>query len=63
MYEQLSRSFLLYFDRYGRLIAKYRIGQNGTVSTRNYLRRLLVYLKLNNNKDDREFVGHFTLYR
>jgi hypothetical protein len=22
--------------------------------------RLLVYPKLNNNKDDREFVGHFT---
>jgi hypothetical protein len=53
-----------HFDRYGRVIAKYRIGQNGTVSTKEELpRRLLVYLKLNNNKDDREFVGHFTLYR
>jgi gliding motility-associated-like protein len=44
------------FDRYGRVIAKYRQGQkwNGTME-RNYLLRLLYTLKLNNNKDDREF--------
>lgn len=54
------------FDRYGRVIAKYRLGQswdgkyNGNeLPTGDYW----YVLKLNNNKDDREFVGHFTLYR
>jgi gliding motility-associated-like protein len=54
------------FDRYGREIAKYRYGQkwdgryNGEeLPTGDYW----YVLKLNDKKDDREFVGHFTLYR
>ncbi|PXY44369.1 T9SS type B sorting domain-containing protein, partial [Flavobacterium hydrophilum] len=54
------------FDRYGRQIAKYRYGQkwdgkyNGEeLPTGDYW----YVLKLNDKKDDREFVGHFTLYR
>ncbi|WP_432222644.1 T9SS type B sorting domain-containing protein [Flavobacterium sp. TMP13] len=54
------------FDRYGREIAKYRFGQkwDGTykgaaLPTGDYW----YVVKLNNPKDDREFVGHFTLYR
>ncbi|MCI9844514.1 T9SS type B sorting domain-containing protein, partial [Flavobacterium pectinovorum] len=54
------------FDRYGRAIAKYRYGQtwdgkyNGEeLPTGDYW----YVLKLNDKKDDREFVGHFTLYR
>ena len=54
------------FDRYGRMIAKYHYGQkwdgkyNGEeLPTGDYW----YVLKLNDKKDDREFVGHFTLYR
>jgi len=54
------------FDRYGRAIAKYRYGQkwdgryNGEeLPTGDYW----YVLKLNDAKDAREFVGHFTLYR
>ncbi|OUL61530.1 T9SS type B sorting domain-containing protein [Flavobacterium sp. AJR] len=54
------------FDRYGRIICKYRLGQkwdgkyNGAeLPSGDYW----YVLKLNDNKDDREFVGHFTLYR
>ncbi|MEZ0130002.1 T9SS type B sorting domain-containing protein [Flavobacterium sp. LBUM151] len=54
------------FDRYGRVVAKYRVGQkwdgryNGAeLPTGDYW----YVLKLNDEKDDREFVGHFTLYR
>ena len=54
------------FDRYGRVIAKYRYGQkwdgkyNGAeLPTGDYW----YVLKLNDEKDAREFVGHFTLYR
>jgi len=54
------------FDRYGRAVAKYRVGQkwdgryNGEeLPTGDYW----YVLKLNDEKDDREFVGHFTLYR
>ena len=54
------------FDRYGRVIAKYRYGQkwdgryNGEeLPTGDYW----YVLKLNDEKDAREFVGHFTLYR
>ncbi|MCV9929657.1 T9SS type B sorting domain-containing protein [Flavobacterium sp. LS1R49] len=54
------------FDRYGRVICKYKLGQkwdgryNGAeLPTGDYW----YVLKLNDNKDDREFVGHFTLYR
>ncbi|MDR7211318.1 T9SS type B sorting domain-containing protein [Flavobacterium piscis] len=54
------------FDRYGRVIAKYRYGQkwdgryNGEeLPTGDYW----YVLKLNDAKDAREFVGHFTLYR
>lgn len=54
------------FDRYGRVVAKYRVGQkwdgkyNGNeLPTGDYW----YVLKLNDPKDPREFVGHFTLYR
>ncbi|MBF4517029.1 T9SS type B sorting domain-containing protein, partial [Flavobacterium sp. ANB] len=54
------------FDRYGRVVAKYHVGEkwdgryNGAeLPTGDYW----YVLKLNDEKDDREFVGHFTLYR
>ncbi|MFH7016147.1 T9SS type B sorting domain-containing protein [Flavobacterium sp. FlaQc-47] len=54
------------FDRYGRIIAKYHYGQkwdgryNGAeLPSGDYW----YVLKLNDEKDAREFVGHFTLYR
>ncbi|MBK0369662.1 T9SS type B sorting domain-containing protein [Flavobacterium agrisoli] len=54
------------FDRYGREVGKYRLGQGwdgkykgAELPTGDYW----YVLKLNNKKDDREFVGHFTLYR
>ncbi|WP_230392566.1 T9SS type B sorting domain-containing protein [Flavobacterium sp. LC2016-01] len=54
------------FDRYGRVVAKYHYGQkwdgryNGEeLPTGDYW----YVLKLNDEKDAREFVGHFTLYR
>ncbi|WP_264535576.1 T9SS type B sorting domain-containing protein [Flavobacterium sp. N1736] len=54
------------FDRHGRIIGNYMFGQkwdgkyNGTeLSSGDYW----YVLKLNDNKDNREFVGHFTLYR
>lgn len=54
------------FDRYGRVLGRYRLGQswdgkyNGTeLPSGDYW----YVLKLNDNKDNREFVGHFTLYR
>ncbi len=54
------------FDRYGRKIATLRVGQkwdgkyNGKeLPTGDYW----YVVKLNDNLDDREFVGHFTLYR
>jgi gliding motility-associated-like protein len=54
------------FDRYGRKVASYRLGQywdgkyNGAeLPSGDYW----YVLKLNDLKDDREFVGHFTLYR
>ncbi|MCK5400417.1 MAG: T9SS type B sorting domain-containing protein, partial [Flavobacteriaceae bacterium] len=54
------------FDRYGRKIATMRLGEkwdgkyNGTeLPTGDYW----YVVKLNDPRDDREFVGHFTLYR
>ena len=54
------------FDRYGRKIATMKLGQkwdgryNGKeLPTGDYW----YVVKLNDKKDDREFVGHFTLYR
>jgi gliding motility-associated-like protein len=54
------------FDRYGRKIASYRLGEywdgkyNGAeLPSGDYW----YVLKLNDLKDAREFVGHFTLYR
>ncbi|WP_442902301.1 T9SS type B sorting domain-containing protein, partial [Flavobacterium sp.] len=54
------------FDRYGRTIAKYHYGQkwdgryNGAeLPSGDYW----YVLKLNDENDAREFVGHFTLYR
>ncbi|CAM3599026.1 T9SS type B sorting domain-containing protein [Flavobacterium chungbukense] len=62
-YKQLTFDI---FDRYGRVVAKYRVGQkwdgkyNGNeLPTGDYW----YVLKLNDPKDPREFVGHFTLYR
>ncbi|WP_264535714.1 T9SS type B sorting domain-containing protein [Flavobacterium sp. N1736] len=53
-------------DRYGRIIANYKLGQkwdgkyNGNeLPSGDYW----YILKLNDSKDDREFTGHFTLYR
>jgi gliding motility-associated-like protein len=56
MYKQLSRFNVLYFDRYGRVIAKYRQGQkwNGTMERNSPSWDYWYTLKLNNNKDDRE---------
>ncbi|MEL1255546.1 T9SS type B sorting domain-containing protein [Flavobacterium sp. DGU38] len=54
------------FDRYGRVIAKYRYGQkwNGKYNGEELPTGDYWYvLKLNDKNDDREFVGHFTLYR
>ncbi|MDD7888067.1 T9SS type B sorting domain-containing protein [Flavivirga sp. 57AJ16] len=54
------------FDRYGREIATLRVGDmwdgkynDNELPTGDYW----YVLKLNDPKDDREFVGHFTLYR
>lgn len=54
------------FDRYGREIKRFNLGgswdgkyQGEELPTGDYW----YVLKLNNPKDDREFVGHFTLYR
>lgn len=54
------------FDRYGRVIAKYHYGQKwdgrydgAELPSGDYW----YVLKLNDEKDAREFVGHFTLYR
>ncbi|SFC53771.1 T9SS type B sorting domain-containing protein [Flavobacterium phragmitis] len=54
------------YDRYGRVVGKYRVGgkwdgrYNGDeLPTGDYW----YVLKLNDPKDNREFVGHFTLYR
>ncbi|RED24829.1 gliding motility-associated-like protein [Flavobacterium cutihirudinis] len=54
------------FDRYGRKVANYHYGQkwdgkyNGAELTSG---DYWYVIKLNDPKDDREFVGHFTLYR
>lgn len=54
------------YDRYGRVVAKYRVGgkwdgryHGNELPTGDYW----YVLKLNDPKDNREFVGHFTLYR
>lgn len=54
------------YDRYGRVVAKYRV--NGKWDGRYHGNELPTgdywyVLKLNDPKDPREFVGHFTLYR
>ncbi len=54
------------YDRYGRVIAKYRYGQkwDGKYNGEELPSGDYWYvLKLNDEKDAREFVGHFTLYR
>lgn len=54
------------FDRHGRIIGNFKYGQKwdgkynaNELSSGDYW----YVLKLNDNKDNREFVGHFTLYR
>ncbi|RKR10332.1 gliding motility-associated-like protein [Flavobacterium sp. 90] len=63
---QYKNLTFMIFDRYGRIIGNYKYGQkwdgkyNGTeLSSGDYW----YVFKLNDNKDNREFVGHFTLYR
>lgn len=54
------------FDRYGRKIATYRLGEywNGKYNGQELPSGDYWYvLRLNDPKDNREFVGHFTLYR
>jgi gliding motility-associated-like protein len=54
------------FDRYGRQLAKYNLGQkwNGKYNGAELPSGDYWYiLKLNDPRDNREFVGHFTLYR
>ncbi|MDO5969036.1 T9SS type B sorting domain-containing protein [Flavivirga aquimarina] len=54
------------FDRYGRAIATLRVGEkwDGKYNDKELPTGDYWYiLKLNDPKDDREFVGHFTLYR
>ena len=54
------------FDRYGREVGSYRQGQSwdGKYKERELPTGDYWYiLKLNDGKDDRDFVGHFTLYR
>ncbi len=54
------------FDRYGRAVATYRVGQkwDGKYNGEELPSGDYWYvLKLNDEKDAREFVGHFTLYR
>ena len=54
------------FDRYGRKVGTYRLGQywdgkynNAELPTGDYW----YVVRLNNPNDNRDFVGHFTLYR
>ncbi|MGC1632620.1 MAG: T9SS type B sorting domain-containing protein, partial [Gelidibacter sp.] len=54
------------FDRYGREVGTYRLGQawDGKYRERELPTGDYWYIiKLNNDKDNRDFVGHFTLYR
>lgn len=54
------------FDRYGREVGTYRQGQSwdGKYNERELPTGDYWYIvKLNDGKDDRDFVGHFTLYR
>jgi gliding motility-associated-like protein len=54
------------FDRYGRKIATLRIGQKWDGKYRGIELPTGDYwyvVRLNDTRDDREFVGHFTLYR
>ena len=54
------------YDRYGQELGTYRHGQSWDGSHQGVPLPSGDYwylLKLNNSKDDREFVGHFTLYR
>ncbi|UPZ17847.1 T9SS type B sorting domain-containing protein [Flavobacterium humidisoli] len=63
IYDRLEFSI---FDRYGRVIAKYHYGEkwDGKYSGKELPSGDYWYvLKLNDEKDNREFVGHFTLYR
>jgi gliding motility-associated-like protein len=62
-YKNLTFSVL---DRYGRELGNYHLGESwdGKYNGQELPSGDYWYvLKLNNSKDDREFVGHFTLYR
>ncbi|WP_242134711.1 T9SS type B sorting domain-containing protein [Aestuariivivens marinum] len=54
------------YDRYGRIVARLRVNDtwDGKYNGRELPTGDYWYvIKLNDNKDDRDFVGHFTLYR
>ena len=64
--ENFKDSTFYVFDRYGRELGNYRLGeswdgkyQGADLPSGDYW----YLLQLNNSKDNREFVGHFTLYR
>ncbi len=62
-YKELTFSV---YDRYGREIGSYRFGESWDGKYKGVELPSGDYwyvLKLNNTKDNREFVGHFTLYR
>jgi gliding motility-associated-like protein len=62
-YKNLTFSVL---DRYGRKLGNYHLGESWDGEYQGVELPSGDYwyvLKLNNSKDDREFVGHFTLYR
>ncbi len=64
--DQYPNMTVAIFDRYGRKVYDLRVGQtwDGTYKGKNLPSGDYWYvLKLNDQRDDREFVGHFTLYR
>ena len=64
--DQYQNLTVAIFDRYGRKISDLRVGDkwDGTYKGKELPSGDYWYVvKLNDQRDDREFVGHFTLYR
>ncbi|WP_282048752.1 T9SS type B sorting domain-containing protein [Maribacter aquivivus] len=65
--EQYPQILIKIFDRYGRVVSEQEVDSEGWDGT--YLDNELptgdywYVIKLNGDRDEREFVGHFTLYR
>ncbi|WP_291787994.1 T9SS type B sorting domain-containing protein [Maribacter sp.] len=65
--EQYPQILIKIFDRYGRVVSEQSVDSEGWDGT--YLENELptgdywYVVKLNGDRDEREFVGHFTLYR